>query len=86
MNWITPYLIVINIVAFLVMFYDKKRAINEQFRVPENVLFLLTILGGSGGIFAAMEILRHKSSKNSFKLKVSIIVLVQIVILYLLNK
>lgn len=86
MNWITPYLIVINIVAFLVMFYDKKRAINEQFRVPENVLFLLTILGGSGGIFAAMEILRHKSSKSSFKLKVSIIVLVQIVILYLITK
>lgn len=86
MNVFYIYLIVINIVSFLVVLYDKNRAINEQFRVPEKVLFLLTLIGGSAGIFAGMRMLRHKSSKNSYKLTVSIIVMIQIVILYIFQK
>ena len=86
MNLFSIYFIVINIGTFLVMLEDKKRAINQRFRIPEKVLFLLTILGGSLGILAAMRFIRHKSNKNSFKIKITLIVMLQISLLYIYLK
>ena len=86
MNLFSIYFIVINIGTFLVMLEDKKRAINQLFRIPEKVLFLLTILGGSLGILAAMRFIRHKSNKNSFKITIALIVMLQISLLYIYLK
>lgn len=86
MNLFSIYFIVINIGTFLVMLEDKKRAINQRFRIPEKVLFLLTILGGSLGIVAAMRFNRHKSNKNSFKITIALIVMLQISLLYIYLK
>lgn len=86
MNLFSIYFIVINIGTFLVMLEDKKRAINQRFRIPEKVLFLLTILGGSLGILAAMRFIRHKSNKNSFKMTIALIVMLQISLLYIYLK
>ena len=46
MNWLTAYLVVINIVSFAAMLIDKKRAMNYQWRIPEKTLFALAIIGG----------------------------------------
>ena len=78
MNLFSIYFIVINIGTFLVMLEDKKSAINQRFRIPEKALFLLTILGGSLGNVAAMRFIRHKSNKNSFKITIAFIVMLQI--------
>lgn len=86
MNLFSIYFIVINIGTFLVMLEDKNRAINQRFRIPEKVLFLLTILGGSLGILAAMRFIRHKSNKNSFKITITLIVMLQISLLYIYLK
>lgn len=86
MNLFSIYFIVINIGTFLIMLEDKKRAINQRFRIPEKVLFLLTILGGSLGIVAAMRFIRHKSNKNSFKITIALIVMLQISLLYIYLK
>lgn len=86
MNLFSIYFIVINIGTFLVMLDDKNRAINQRFRIPEKVLFLLTILGGSLGILAAMRFIRHKSNKNSFKITIALIVMLQISLLYIYLK
>lgn len=86
MNLFSIYFIVINIGTFLVMLEDKKRAINQRFRIPEKVLFLLTILGGSLGILAAMRFIRHKSNKNSFKITIALIFMLQISLLYIYLK
>ncbi len=68
------------------MLEDKKRAINQRFRIPEKALFLLTILGGSLGILSAMRFIRHKSNKNSFKITIALIVMLQISLLYIYLK
>ena len=86
MNLFSIYFIVINIGTFLVMLEDKKSAINQRFRIPEKVLFLLTILGGSLGNVAAMRFIRHKSNKNSFKITIALIVMLQISLLYIYLK
>ena len=46
------YLIVINILGFLVMGLDKHKAKMADRRIPENTLFMFTILGGGVGTIA----------------------------------
>ncbi len=60
------YFLLINIISYLAMRLDKKRARRGLKRIPENVLFSLAILGGSFGIYAAMRQTRHKVKKRKF--------------------
>ena len=55
------YLIVMNITGFSIMGIDKQRAKRHAFRIPEKVLFLASILGGSIGTWAGMYVFRHKT-------------------------
>ena len=77
------YLIVMNAAAFLVMLADKNRAKKKLWRVPEAVLFILALLGGSLGIWAGMYLGRHKTRHGKFVLGIPLILIMQIVLLYL---
>ncbi|MBR6322221.1 MAG: DUF1294 domain-containing protein [Lachnospiraceae bacterium] len=72
------YLILINIITFIVYGVDKKRARRKQWRVPEKVLFLLAIIGGSVGALLGMLVFRHKTQKWYFKFGIPAILLLQI--------
>ena len=61
------YLIIINIVAFLAMWWDKRQAVQNEWRVSEVTLHLLGIIGGAIGIFGGMYKFRHKTNKRSFQ-------------------
>ncbi len=60
------YFLLINIVSYIVMTLDKKRAKKEKKRIPENVLFTLAILGGGLGAIISMKRHVHKTKKKSF--------------------
>ena len=60
------YLIVINIITFLAMFIDKKKAKYGKWRISESALFTLVILGGGIGGIAGMYTFRHKTQKPRF--------------------
>ena len=77
------YLIVMNAAAFLVMLADKNRAKKKLWRVPEAVLFILALLGGSLGIWAGMYLGRHKTRHGKFVFGIPLILIMQIVLLYL---
>ena len=77
------YLIVMNAAAFLVMLADKNRAKKKLWRVPEAVLFILALLGGSLGIWAGMYLGRHKTRHLKFVVGIPLILIMQIVLLYL---
>ena len=49
---IPAYLIVLNLLAFLLMGLDKAKARRHRWRIPEKALFLSAILGGSIGAIA----------------------------------
>ena len=49
------YVIIINVIAYVVMWYDKRQAINKRQRISENKLMLLALFNGSIGIFAGMK-------------------------------
>lgn len=71
------YLIAVNIWAFALMKLDKQRAKKHMWRIPERVLFLSAILGGSIGAIAGMQIFRHKTRHWYFQLGMPLILLVQ---------
>lgn len=72
------YLIIINIIGFLSMWIDKKKAKWGKWRIPENTLFLYAILGGSIGSIIGMYTFRHKTQKSKFKIGMPALLILQI--------
>ena len=75
------YLGLVNTSAVLLMGFDKLQAKRKRFRVPEKRLFLLAALGGSWGIFLAMQVWKHKRRKTSFKKVIYALALVHLLLL-----
>lgn len=66
---ISIYYIVISILAFTSMYYDKKKSsqnTNGKGRIKEKTLLLYALLGGSIGSLLGMYKLRHKTKHTSF--------------------
>ena len=71
------YILVMSIVAFCVCGADKFAAQRQKSRVPEKVLFLLSALGGSVGMYLGMFTFRHKTKHWYFVVGIPAISLVQ---------
>lgn len=74
------YLVIINILGFLIMFVDKRKAQKGKWRIPEKTLFIVAFIGGSIGTIAGMYIFRHKTQKLKFTLGFPAILIIQIII------
>ena len=80
------YFIIINIISLILMFLDKRRAIKNKWRISENTLMLVSILGGSIGGILGMYTFRHKTKHIKFKVGIPIILIIQLLILsYVFN-
>jgi cold-shock domain protein len=64
------YLILINLLTFLLYGLDKYKAIRQEWRIPERALLLMAFVGGAFGALSAMRIFRHKTRKGRFKLMI----------------
>ncbi len=69
------YLLGINIITILAYGWDKSRAERAKRRIPEARLLLFAFLGGFPGAWAAMSLFRHKTQKTSFKIKLTLVTL-----------
>ena len=72
------YLAIINIVVLVVYGGDKLFAKLGGWRVPEKILLLFALLGGSVGALLVMQIFRHKTRHLKFRYGVPLILLLQI--------
>lgn len=77
----TLYLVCINLAAFALMGVDKRRARRRQWRVPEKLLFLTALLGGSAGAWAGMYTFHHKTRHWYFVVGMPVILLVQVLLI-----
>ena len=78
------YLVAINIIAFLAMGVDKWKAKRNAWRIPEQTLLSLVVLGGGIGGIAGMYVFRHKTKKTRFYIGFPVILIVEIaVVIYL---
>ena len=71
------YILVMSIVAVCVCGADKFAAQRQKSRVSEKVLFLLSALGGSVGMYLGMFTFRHKTKHWYFVVGIPAIILVQ---------
>ncbi len=74
------YLLVVNVITFLMMGYDKHEAKKGNWRVSEKTLFTLVVLGGSIGGIIGMFTFRHKTKKWYFRFGFPIILILQILV------
>jgi len=79
MEWspLVAWLVPLNAVTLLAYGLDKGLATRGWLRVPEAVLHVLTLVGGSLAAFLGMQLFRHKTRKGSFQLVFWILVVLQ---------
>ena len=80
MEFLFAYLLLINAAALIIMLVDKRKAIKNRWRIPERTLMTMAILGGSVGIYAGMQLFRHKTKHTKFAIGVPVILSLQIII------
>jgi uncharacterized membrane protein YsdA (DUF1294 family) len=80
--WIMlTYLILVNMLAFLTMWWDKRRAKKDEWRVSEATLLIMSFIGGAIGILIGMFRFRHKTRKRSFQV-ITVLGLIVSIIIY----
>ena len=83
MSLLFIYFIIINVLGFGMIWYDKNLAKNNQYRISEKILLSIVVFGGMIGSGLSMLLFRHKTSKNSYLLKFFGIIIVEILVFYI---
>ena len=78
------YLLIVNLVDFILMGVDKKRARNHEWRVPEAAFFIWAIVGGSIGAILGMYTFRHKTRHWYFVWGMPAILILEVVLVVVL--
>lgn len=78
---IVVYLLIVNIVAIVAYGVDKLKAKKNKWRISENTLLLIALVGGSIGAYLAMKLWRHKTNHKKFKYGIPLIIVFQLVVL-----
>ncbi|MUJ20445.1 DUF1294 domain-containing protein [Aliivibrio fischeri] len=85
-QFIVLYNVVISIITYYFYYIDKYAARKKRKRISEIKLLTLSLIGGWIGALIARSILRHKTIKKSFILKLWITIIANICIeLVILN-
>jgi uncharacterized membrane protein YsdA (DUF1294 family) len=82
------YLILLaNVLSYILMIIDKRKAIKGKWRIPERQLFIAAWLAGSIGIWLGMlPPVNHKKSKSAFIWKLAAITVVQVFLVYMVRR
>ncbi len=83
---LTIYILVMTVVTFIICAFDKFSAKKQLRRVPEKVLFLLSALGGSVGMYAGMLTFRHKTQHWYFKFGIPAIIIIQVAAVFFIYR
>lgn len=79
------YLIIINIIAFYLYGVDKRKARKGKWRIPENTLLGVALIGGSLGALLGMYLFHHKTKHWKFKILVPLFLVLHVIICFLLT-
>ncbi|WP_373002595.1 DUF1294 domain-containing protein [Sulfurimonas sp.] len=88
LSYLEIYLILINLITFMLYSYDKVQAVknlDKVQRVSEKKLLFSTLIGGTLGSIISMLIFRHKIKKASFVIKFTIVAIIQVLAIFFYN-
>ena len=74
------YLVLINLIGFILMGLDKYKAKKEQWRIQELTLMMASLLGGSSGVMIGMIVFKHKINKKKFFVGVPLLYLFNVIV------
>lgn len=80
---IISYLVVINLMAFVLYGIDKKRAIRNEYRIRESALLWIARLGGAVGSWLGIKVFRHKTKHTKFRIFVPLWMIIWTVVILL---
>jgi uncharacterized membrane protein YsdA (DUF1294 family)/cold shock CspA family protein len=66
-TWAAGVYVGASVLAFVIYGVDKSAAVADTWRVSESTLLVVGLIGGWPGAIVAQQVLRHKSSKASFR-------------------
>lgn len=75
------YFIIVNIISFIIFGIDKKRSIKKKFRISENSLIFISLIGGWLGSLLAMFYFHHKNRKLKFLIAIPFIAIIWLIVL-----
>ena len=75
------YLVIINVVTFLMYGIDKWKAKKSKWRIRETALLGLAVLGGSIGAWFGMKVWHHKTLHKKFRYGVPAIINIQLLLI-----
>jgi uncharacterized membrane protein YsdA (DUF1294 family)/cold shock CspA family protein len=68
-GWVAALYLGASVLCFVVYAVDKSAAAADRWRVSEDTLLGLGLIGGWPGAIVAQQVLRHKSNKATFRAK-----------------
>lgn len=75
------YLLALNLVTFFTYGWDKRKARQNQWRIPEHTLLVLAFVGGGVGALLGMRVFHHKTRKTKFRLGVPVALLLWLLLI-----
>ena len=79
---LAAYLFAVSAISMILTVSDKRRAVKNKWRIPENTLLLCAALGGSLAMYITMRCIRHKTKHKKFMIGIPVILVVQIFVLF----
>lgn len=76
------YVIIINIIGFIVMYVDKNKAKKGRYRISEKAIFIISLLLGAIGVYIGMYKFRHKTKHTSFTVGVPVCIVINVISVY----
>ncbi|SHK11574.1 Uncharacterized membrane protein YsdA, DUF1294 family [Geosporobacter subterraneus DSM 17957] len=81
---ISVYILVINTVGYIMTALDKHYAKTHRWRIAEKIFFIVSLIGGAGGVLFGMKTFRHKTLHKSFSVGVPLLLIMNMACLFLL--
>lgn len=78
MKLLLIYLVIMNVIGFIMMAVDKYKAKHHAWRINEKSFFLISLIGGSLGTIIVMYTFHHKTKHWYFVYGLPIILLGQV--------
>lgn len=81
MKVLLVYLVLVNIITFIIYGIDKHKARKRKYRYSEAFLMWCAVLGGSIGAIAAVYTFRHKTRHKKFTIGLPVILILETALL-----
>ena len=77
------YVLIINMIGFLIMLVDKGKAKKKKRRIAEKTIWFVSLLGGAVGTTIGMYVFRHKTKHRAFRYGLPILLLLEVLIYFI---